>query len=352
MREADQQLLAYADQLTDHPFTAMPVGPGPGGAAGAPFVIEVVSANQLVMVTGADGRPGPALAGIPVHVGQLAVVRASSGARSWLVVAEPVHYSARRILFTYGSDGYFLHVTSTSRPGADGTMVVGLDLDSVSQAIKKITLSVVAVSAAAVLLIGFAGLALNRAILRPLAEAQTIAAGAAARQLERQVPEGRPGSLASALAQSLNGLLSRLEDSRVSTDAARRSSDRMRRELADACRELRQRVNVVRGSSEYYRLTESLTARQLERLMSRIANEAARIDAIIDDLADTAGDHPPPVRSPPQGGDGRQSGKASERGSPVVGDHVGERGCDVDRAAAWSPGQFGAGAVQVTDDPL
>ncbi len=297
MLQADQQLRAYADQLTSQPFTAMPAGPGPGGAASRAFVIEVVSGNQLVIVTGADGRSGPALAGIAARAGQLTVVRASGGSGRWLVVAEPVRYSAQRILFTYGSDGYFLHVTSRSRPGTDGTLVVGLDLRSVSQAITKITVSVAAVSAAAVLVIAFAGLAVNRAILRPLGRAQTLAAGVAANGLARQVTGDDPASLAGRLAQSLNGTLSRLEDARMSTEAARGSSDRMRSVLASACGELRRPVSVVRGCAEYLRLRGPLTAGELDRLMSRITDEAARIDAIIDDLVGTGRDQPRPASS-------------------------------------------------------
>jgi signal transduction histidine kinase len=265
MWQADQQLRVYADQLTSHPFTAMPAGPGPGGAASSAFVIEVVSGNQLVIVTGADGRPGPALAGTLERAGQPAVVRASRGGGSWLVVAQPVHYSAQRIMFTYGSDGYFLQVTSTSRPGTDATLVVGLDLRSVSQAMTKITVSLVAVSVAAVLFIAFAGLAVNRVILRPLAQAEAM-----------------------------------LKDARRSAEAARESGDRMRRLLADACRELRRPVSVVSGCAEYYRERGPLTASQLDRMMSQISDEAARIDAIIDDLADAgrraAPDLPGPIR--------------------------------------------------------
>jgi signal transduction histidine kinase len=297
MWQADQQLRAYADQLTGHPFTAMPAGSGPGGTASGAFVIEIVSGNQLVIVTGADGRPGPALAGIALRAGQLAVVRASRGAGRWLVVAEPVRYSAQRILFTYGSDGYFLHVTSMSRPGTDGTLVVGLDLRSVSQAIAKIMVSVVAVSAVAALVIAFAGLTVSRAILRPLARAETMAAGAVAHGLARQATGDHPGGLAGRLAQSLRGMLSRLEDARMSAEAARRSSDRMPTVLAGACRELRRPVSVVHGCAEYYRLRGPLTAGELDRMMSRIADEAARIDAIIDDLAGTGRDQPRPASS-------------------------------------------------------
>jgi two-component system, OmpR family, sensor kinase len=289
MWQADQDLRAYASQLTSHPFTAEPAGPGPGGAASGAFVIEVVSGNQLVMVTGADGRPGPALAGIPVSAGRLAVARASRGAGSWLVVAQPVHYSAQRIMFTYGSDGYFLNVTSTSRPGMNGTLVVGLDLRSVSQAITKITLSVVAVSGVAVLITGLAGLVVIGLILRPLARAETMAAGIAARGLAGQVTADRPGSFPSGLARSLNRMRSQLEDAGASAAAASESADRVRTILADVGRELRQPVSVVRGCAEYYRLHGPLTGCQIDRVMSRIAGEAAHIDAIIEDLADRHG---------------------------------------------------------------
>jgi two-component system, OmpR family, sensor kinase len=297
MWRADQQLRAYADQLTSHPFTAMPAGPGPGGPASRAFVIEVVSGKQLVIVTGADGRPRPAVARIPVGLGQPGVVGASSGTASWLVLAQPVHYSARRIMFTYGSDGYFLHVTSTSRPGIDGTLVIGLDLGSVSQAVTKITVSVVAVSGAAVLIVAFAAVAVNRAILRPVARAATVPAGVVAHGLARQVPGGYPGSLASDLAQSLNALLSQLADARMYADAACQSSDRMRKVLASTCRELRRPVSVVLGCAEYYQRLRPPTAHELDRLMSRIAGEAARIDAVIEDLAGSGRDRPPARQS-------------------------------------------------------
>jgi hypothetical protein len=285
MWQADQQLRAYADQLASHPFTAMPAGPGPGGPASRSFVLEVVSGNQLVMVTGADGRPGPALTRIPVRQGQLGVVGATGGAGSWLVLAQPVHYSAGRILFTYGSDDYFLHVTSTSRPGTDGTMLIGLNLASVSQSVTKITVIVVAVSGAVVLIVAFAALALSRTILRPLAQAESVAAGVAAHGLAGQVPGGYPGGLARDLAQSLNGLLRQLAAARMSTYGARTSTDRMRTVLASTCRKLRRPVSVVRGCAEYYQRPEPPTAHEVDRLMSRIADEAVRIDAIIDDLA-------------------------------------------------------------------
>jgi signal transduction histidine kinase len=160
--------------------------------------------------------------------------------------------------------------------------------------------SVIAVSGAAVLVVAFAALALNRAILRPLAQAETAAAGVVAQRLARPVPSRHPGSLASDLAHSLNGLLSQLADARMSTQAARTSSDRMSTVLASACRELRRPVSVVRGCAEYCQRPEPPTVGELDRMMSRIADEAARIEAIIDDLAGGGQDRPQPARRSPR----------------------------------------------------
>jgi two-component system, OmpR family, sensor kinase len=296
MWQADQELRAYAALVTSRPFTAMPVGSGPGGVADDAFVIEVVSGGQLVMRTGLDRRPGPALEGIPDRAGQLATVAADSGAASWLVVAQPVHYSAQRILFTYGSDDFSLHITSTARPGTAGTLVVGLDLSSVGQTIRKITVSYAAVSGVAVLVIVFLGLAVIRAMLRPLAQMEKTAAGVVGYGLSHQVPGDHPGSFAGSLARPFNAILSQVEDARLSADAARRSSERMRSLLAGTCRELRRPVSIIRGSAEYFRQRGPLTARELDRMMGRVADEAARMDALIDDLAGTGhGQSRPPV---------------------------------------------------------
>jgi signal transduction histidine kinase len=298
MSQADQQLRAYAGQLTSHPFTALPNGFGTGAGSGE-FVLEVVAADQLMIVTGGDGSPGPALARIPARIGQLAVVAASRGAGSWLVVAQPVHFSAHHIMFTYGPDGYFLRVTSTSLPGMDGTLVVGLNLGHVRQAIAEVTVGVVVVSGAAILVLAFAGLAVNRAILRPVARAEAVAAGVVAHGLARQATGDHPDLLARGLAHSLDGLLSRLDDARMSAAAAGWTSEQMRRGLADGCRELRRPVSIVRGCAEHCRLREPVSARQLDRMIGRIADEAARIDAIIDQLAGTVSDQPQPSHRPP-----------------------------------------------------
>ncbi len=310
MGQADQELRAYAGLLTSRPFTAMPAGSGLGGAAGGAVVIEVVSGGQLVLRAGPDPRPGPALAGIPVGAGQLATVPAGSGGGSWLVVAEPVHYSARRIPFTYGDDSFSLYVTSTARPGTAGTLVIGLDLRSANRVIREITVRCAAAGGVAVLAVAFLGLAVIRAILRPLARMDKTAAGVAAGRLWRQVPGAHPRGEADGPAWSLSRALSQAGQARNASaeaaDAARRSSERMRATIASTGRELRRPVSIIRDFAEYHRLRGPLAASELDRMMSRVADEAARMDALIDDLARTGYD-----QARPPGDDG--SARTGER---------------------------------------
>ncbi len=305
--QADQELRTYADILTRGPFTVMPAGPGPGGAADSGFLVEVTSSGgQLVLRAAPDSPPGPATAAIPVHAGQLAVVPASSGGRSWLLVTEPVRYTARHIPFTYGYDSFSLYVTSTARPGTAGTLVVGLDLSSIGRVTSGITVRCAAAGGAAVLAVAVLGLAVIRAILRPLAQMEKIAAGG----LSRQVPDGNPHG-ETGLAQSLGSALSQARQacntSAMAADAARRSSEQMRAVIAGTSRELRRPVSIIRGSAEYYRLRGPLTARELDQMMARVADEATHMAALIDDLACTEYDQAPL----PAGDDG--SARTNER---------------------------------------
>jgi hypothetical protein len=141
MRQADQQLRGYADRLASRPFVATPLSapaPGTRRPGGGAFSIEVLgAAGQLVMRAGSTVQPGPAIpaAGgrIPARAGQLVTIPAAVGG-SWRVIAEPVHYRARRIPYAYSAEDFSLLITSTARPGLAGTLVVGLDLGSTGQA--------------------------------------------------------------------------------------------------------------------------------------------------------------------------------------------------------------------------
>jgi hypothetical protein len=242
MGQAARQLRASARLLASAPFTVMPDYPAPGAAAG--LLTEVTSrGGQLVLRTGPGGPPGPATGRIPHRAGQLATVPASRGGGSWLVIAVPARYQARRIAYTYGSSGFSLLVSGPAGPGLPGTLITGLDLARVGQAVRRLTLTGAAVSAALLLAVAAAGVMMLRVL------------------------SGRAG-LASAAAEA----------------AARRSAQRLGGGVADTCRGLQPPLSVVAGFAGYYRRRRPLQASQANRMMGRIAEEAGRMDAVIDGL--------------------------------------------------------------------
>jgi two-component system, OmpR family, sensor kinase len=260
MGQADQQLRAYAGGLMSHPFTASPVyGLAPGapsaGVPGGVFGIEVRGpGGQLVMRAGPGARPGPVIPAVPARVaaraGQLVTVATGRGV-SWRVIAEPIHYRARRIPFSYSAEGFSVFVTGPARPGLPGTLVVGVDLASAGHTIARLAVAGLAAGGALVLIVGCLAAVLIRAILSRTEHAFSAYAG--------------------------------------SETAARRSAERMRRTIADTCHELRRPLSVIHGLAGY-------GAGELDHRMKRVADEAARMEALVDDLLLAGHDHPPSRR--------------------------------------------------------
>jgi len=267
MGQADQQVRAYAGGLISRPFAASPVyGLAPGAAgAGVPggvFGIEIRGpGGQLVMRTGPGGRPGRLIAAVPARVaartGRLVTVAGGRGA-SWRVISEPIHYRARRIPFSYSAEGFSVFVTGPARPGLAGTLVVGVDLAGASHTIGRLAATGLAASGALVLIAGGLAAVAIRALLPPLTQAEGAPAG--------------------------------------SEPAARRSTERMTRAIAGTCHELRRPLSVIHGLAGHARPRGRPGTGELDRRMKRVTSEAARIEALIDDLLRAGRDPPPPRR--------------------------------------------------------
>jgi two-component system OmpR family sensor kinase len=304
MRQADQQLRAYAGLLTSGPFTATPFcGPAPGvssavGCGGGAFRLQVRgSAGQLVMSAGPGTQSGPAsapvFARVPARAGQLVTIAAAVGG-SWRVIAEPVHYQARRIPFAYSAEGFSVLVTSTARPGLAGTLVVGLDLGSIGQAVGRLTVTWLAVSGVVIVAVAGLGVAMTRTILRPITQMQQTAELIAAGELARRVPDRHGRSDVGRLAWSLNQMLNQIEQAfstrAESQAAARKSAEQMCRITADTGHELRRPLSIIHGFAAYHRQRGQLRAGELDQMMRRVADEAARMRVLIDDLLLTCDD--------------------------------------------------------------
>lgn len=311
MGQADRQLRAYADRLTSHPFEATPFsgpvlvsgpvlapgGLGGGGPGRGGFGIEVRGpGGQLVMRTGAGTRSGPVIpavpAGIAAHAGRPVTVAAGGGGVGWRVIAEPVHYRARRILFDYSAQDFALFISGKARPGLAGTLVVGLDLASTGRTIGRLAITGIAVGGVVTLAVACLGAGVIGAILRPVTRtpitqlertARAVAAGELACRLPVP-PDGTAGRLASSLNTMLSQLDRGLAARAESEAAARRATERMCRLISDTGRRLRRPLSVIEGFAESCRPGGRTLAGDPDRMMRRVADEAARMDALVNDL--------------------------------------------------------------------
>ena len=176
-----------------------------------------------------------------------------------------------------------------------GFVVVAASLDETDSTIERLQGIDLVVSIAVLLLLAVAGVATVRASLRPLVEIEQTAAAIAAGDLARRVPDRDPGTEVGRLGRAFNSMLAQIEGAfraraasetaaRRSEDAARASEERMRRFVADASHELRTPLTAIRGFAELYRQGAARDPAELERLMRRIEDQAARMGLLVEDL--------------------------------------------------------------------
>ena len=183
--------------------------------------------------------PGPRLRAdarwLAAHAdGRPATVAAQSGGGRWRVLV--------------------LSASSTSTPSY---VVVGFDVRSVYATIGKLALIDLIVSLIVIGGVAVVGIALVRTSLRPLTDIERTAGAIAAGDLTRRVPDRDPRTEVGRLGRSLNAMLAQIETAfaarAASETAARRSEERMRQFVADASHELRTPLTAIRGFAEYYR---------------------------------------------------------------------------------------------------
>jgi signal transduction histidine kinase len=100
------------------------------------------------------------------------------------------------------------------------------------------------------------------------------------------------------LTQRLRATLSQLERARDPAAGpgpdVRRATQRRRQAIEDTSRELRRPLSVLAGLTEYYRHHDQLGPAGLDRLLDRVAEETARIGALVETLERTGQDQPGP----------------------------------------------------------
>jgi two-component system, OmpR family, sensor kinase len=274
MRQADQRLRSYAGVLTSRPLTlfpGFPLAPGaasPGGP-GRSVSIEVRDSGGQPLVSAGTVMP-------------------PAGGGSWLKITEPIRYQARHIPFAYGAEDSSFYITGQTGTGLAGTLVVGLDLAGVGRAVDSVTLTCLAVSGIALLLLACATAGVVHILLRPLGRMTKTAAAVASGDLSARMPAARAGGDAGNLARALNRALDQAElalaTAASSEAAARESSDRMRQAVTHAGDRLRRPLSVLAGLAGAYRERGGFAAGDPDHTIRRMTDEAARIDAVLENL--------------------------------------------------------------------
>ena len=150
---------------------------------------------------------------------------------------------------------------------------MSVSLARIGEATSRLAVMLLAASGLVLLAAGCLAAWVIRAMLRPDRVAPALSA-AAAQLGQLRAPAGEPGSV------------------------ARRVAEQKRQAIAATGRELRKPLSVLGGLAEYYRHRDQLTPGEFDRLLGRVADETARIGAIIDDRLGPGQDEPGRPASP------------------------------------------------------
>jgi len=190
-----------------------------------------------------------------------------------LVRGEPV---------TIDSNGtrYRVYAAGTPRVPAQ-TTVVAVPISEVDATLDQLLLIEGLVIAAVLAALGLAAWWTVGIGLRPLDRIGETAGAIAGGDLARRVEPAEPRTEVGRLGLALNAMLARLEEAFAERRA---SEERLRRFLADASHELRTPLASIRGYAELFRIGAAREGPDVEKAMSRIEDESARMGVLVEDL--------------------------------------------------------------------
>jgi two-component system, OmpR family, sensor kinase len=260
-RQADSSLLACASGVTGQRLVDWPAsGPVPSGACD----MELLSASGQLLAPPLPGAgPGPVIpAGrswLAAHTSRPVTVPRAGAAGSWRVLLEAVRYQPQRILYVYGPADLEYVISGRAGPGSAGLLVVMARVGGIGRLAELDG----AAAGAVLLLLAVAGIAVTRAVLRPLRETAGI----------------------SAVQPAMARISEQMDASRAAEAAARRSVTEMTGRLSEVGQELRTPVSIVRGFAEYRRQQSKPLPAAGDPMMRRVADEITRMETLIAQLA-------------------------------------------------------------------
>lgn len=246
-------------------------GPGggrrPGGGPLNRFFVQLTTATGITSVYSTTASPEPLLPTLTAddaaaRGGQPFTVDAVTGDGRWRVLAVP------------------------TRGG--GVVVLASALGEVDGTVQRLRTTEAVVGVVVLALLAGAAYAAVRSSLRPLVEVERTAAAIAGGDLSRRVPRTDDRTEVGRLASTFNSMLGRIEGAfRAQQDseaAARESEARMRRFVGDASHELRTPLTSIRGFAELYRQGAVAPGPDLDRVMGRVEDEAARMGQLVEEM--------------------------------------------------------------------
>jgi two-component system OmpR family sensor kinase len=172
-----------------------------------------------------------------------------------------------------------LRLGAIREPG--GFLYATTSLANVNSTVGQLELILAIASVAVGLLVaGGIGLVLRRG-LRPIERMASQADKITAGDLTERVRPQDPGTEVGRLGAALNGMLTRIETSVSEREA---SQELTRRFFADASHELRNPLASLRANAELYQQGALREPHQVDEAMGRIAHEAQRMSALVDDM--------------------------------------------------------------------
>jgi two-component system OmpR family sensor kinase len=183
---------------------------------------------------------------------------------------------------TISSNGKRYRVYAAATPGLVGeTTLVAIPFTEVDATLNQLLLVEGIVIAAVLAALGFAAWWTVGIGLRPLDRIGETAGAIAGGDLARRVEPAEPRTEVGRLGLALNAMLGRLEEAFAERRA---SEERLRRFLADASHELRTPLASIRGYAELFRIGAAREGPDVEKAMSRIEDESARMGVLVEDL--------------------------------------------------------------------
>jgi two-component system OmpR family sensor kinase len=187
--------------------------------------------------------------------------------------------------FTIDRKQAHFRVLARLLPSGAGSAVAAISLEEIEKTLHRLRLLFFFIGFVVLLLIGLLSLAVVRLSLKPLTAVETTADAIARGDLSARLPEANPKTEVGRLTDSLNSMLSKIEDAFAARKA---TEDKLRRFVADASHELRTPLTAIRGFAELHRQGAMEGAEKSAEVIRRIEDESKRMGSLVEDLLSLA----------------------------------------------------------------